>query len=91
MDEIIYYIAYNLKNKKAALDLASEFVKQANNILIFPYGVSEYIPFNKLEYTYRCVKIRNICMFYTIDENNKVITIVRVLYRKMDIEKILKY
>ncbi len=91
MDEIVYYISFNLKNKKAALDSANEFIKNANNILTFSYGASEYTSLvNKLEYTYRCVKIKNFYMFYVIDEDKKVITIVRVLYRKRNIDKLLK-
>ena len=89
MDDIIYYISNNLKNSSAARNLAKNFINGANSILEFPYGLSVYKPFGKLKYDYRCVKINNFLMFYTINEKEKIITIVRILYKKMDINSIL--
>lgn len=90
MDDIVYYISNNLKNKTAARNLANNFIKGANSILEFPYGVSVYKTLKKLEYEYRSFKIKNFLMFYTINEKEKIITIVRVLYKKMDIDNILE-
>ena len=45
----------------------------------------------KLKYEYRSYKIKNFLIFYTIDENKKLITIVRVLYQKVNIDNILEY
>lgn len=59
-------------------------------ISIFPYGTSEYKSVSKLKYTYISIKIKNFSMFYTIDEKNSTITIVRVLYEKMNITNILE-
>ena len=89
MDDIIYYISNNLKNLSAARDLAKSFMDGANKILNFPYGLSIYNSILKLENEYRSIKVKNFLMFYTIDEKNKTITIVRVLYNKMDINSIL--
>lgn len=90
IEDIICYVTYNLKNKTAAIKLSKEFIKGANNILDFPYGISEYKPKYKLKYTYRSFKIKNFLMFYTINEKDKIITIVRVIYQKMDINNILE-
>ncbi len=90
MDNIIYYISYHLKNKTAALHLAEEFIKSTNNIMLFPYGTSEYVSTWKLKNKYRRVKVKNFYIFYTIDEKKKVITIARVVYRKRDLDKLLK-
>lgn len=90
IDSIIYYITNILKNKTAAKKLARKFISSANSILIFPYGTSVYQPINKLKYEYRSVKIENFLMFYIINEEEKIITIVRVLYKKMDFANILK-
>lgn len=90
IDDIIYYISKNLKNRTAAINLSKEFIKGANNILDFPYGLSEYKPKYKLKNVYRSTKIKNFLMFYTINEQDKIITIVRVLYHKMDINNILE-
>ena len=90
IDDIIYYISYNLKNKNAANDLSNNFIKGINSILEFPYGSSVYKTSKKLNLEYRCFKIKNFLMFYTINEKEKIITIVRVLYKKMDINNILE-
>ena len=90
IDDIIYYISNNLKNKTTARNLANNFVKGANSILEFPYGSSVYKTSKKLEQEYRSFKIKNFLMFYTINEKKKVITIMRVLYQKMDINNILE-
>ena len=89
MDDIVYYISNNLKNKTAARTLADNFIAGANSILEFPYGLSVYKTGKKLEHEYRSLKINNFLMFYTINENEKIITIVRVLYQKIDIDNIL--
>ena len=90
MDNIIYYISNNLKNKTAARNLANSFIKGVNSILEFPYASSVYKVSRKLEHEYRSFKIKNFLMFYTINENEKIITIARVLYQKMDVNNILK-
>ena len=90
MDNIIYYISNNLKNRTAARNMANSFIKGANSILKFPYGSSVYKLTKKLEHEYRSVKIKNFLMFYTINEKEKLVTIVRVLYQKMDINNILE-
>lgn len=90
IDEIIYYITNNLKNETAAINLSKEFIKNANNILDFPYGLPEYKLKHKLKNVYRSLKIKNFLMFYMINEKDKIITIVRVLYQKMDINNILE-
>lgn len=90
IDKIIYYISNNLKNKSAARKLAKSFIKGANNILKFPYGISVYNQSRKLKNEYRCYKVNNFLMFYTINEKEQIITIVRVLYSKMNISSILE-
>ena len=42
MDNIIYYVSNNLKNKSASKKLAENFINGANNILEFPYGCAVY-------------------------------------------------
>lgn len=87
IDNIVSYVYHNLKNTLAAAQLANEFIVNANNILNFPYGFSEYKINLNSNNVYRCVKIKNFLMFYLINETNKTIIIVRVLYKKMNIEK----
>ncbi len=92
MDNIIYYVSHNLKNNKASNKLMKNFINATKKILLFPYGAPEYYTNKKqkLENTYRCLKIQNFLMFYLINEQDKLITIVRVLYNKMNIYNILE-
>ena len=76
MDDIIYYISNKLKNQTAAKELANSLIKGAKSILEFPYGLTVYKTVRKLENEYRSVTIKNFLMFYTINEKEKVITIV---------------
>jgi len=90
IDGIISYVSNNLKNKTAARKLANGFIKGANDILQYPYGISIYNQLGKLDNEYRCFKVNNFLMFYTTNEKEQIITIVRVLYSKMDISNILE-
>ena len=38
MDNIIKYISYKLHNPISATKLATDFIKEINNVVIFPYG-----------------------------------------------------
>lgn len=90
MDNIVYYVSHNLNNKRAAEKLANDFIKGANNILYFPFGSTPYHTSKKLNYVHRSIKINNFLMFYTINDYNKIITVTRVLYKKMNINCILE-
>jgi addiction module RelE/StbE family toxin len=90
IEEIIYYISNDLKNLSAARNLSNSFIEGINNILVFPFGLPVYQTLRKLKNEYRCIKVKNFLMFYTINEKEKIITIVRVLYKKMDINNILE-
>ncbi|MBR2828379.1 MAG: type II toxin-antitoxin system RelE/ParE family toxin [Bacilli bacterium] len=90
MDDIIYYISNIIKNKTAAHKLANDFINGANSILEFPYASPIYKTTKRLRQDFRIFKIKNFLMFYTINEKDKEVTIVRVLYQKMDVNKRLK-
>ena len=91
MDDIIFYISNNLKNNTAAAKLSKNFIKEANQIIEMPYGYPIYQTKKKLKNNYRRKKINNFIMFYTINEENKTITIIRVLYQKRDINYLLEF
>lgn len=89
MDNIIYYISHDLKNKVAASNLAKDFIKEINNLSQFPYGGTEYIPIKPLKNKYRKSKVKNYLIFYIVNEKNKTVTIARVLYEKRNIIKVI--
>ena len=79
-----------MNNKTAALNLIKELEKEANNILTFPYGSAEYYPIKQKKNKYRRSVVKNFHIFYTINEKTKTILVMRVLYRKRDLNNILK-
>ena len=73
IEDIIYYISYDLKNITAAKKLRDLFMSGIDNILEFPYGNAVYKPIGVLKNEYRSYKIKNFLMFYTINEKEKLI------------------
>lgn len=90
MNNIIRYINENLHNRTAAENMAIDFINNATKILAFPYANMKFIPFSPLKFEYRYRRIKNYLMFYRIDKENKIITIMRVLYQKSNLEKFLE-
>lgn len=85
MLEIIKYISDELKNPNAALKLADEFIESAEKLCEFPYANNVYIPIKQLNAEYRRIIVKNYLMFYTVNEKNKTITIMRIIYAKRNI------
>jgi plasmid stabilization system protein ParE len=86
----IRYITNVLKNYIAANNLLDE-IEKYEKILettpnIYPFVNDEYLAAKEIKY----VKIKNYLMFYTIDENNKIVNIIRFLYARRDWNNILK-
>lgn len=88
IDNIINYIAIDLKNKIAARKLVNNFMNAINVILEFPYSFSIYQFSGILKNEYRSIKVGNFLMFYVVNDKERLITIIRVLYQKMDISNI---
>lgn len=89
IDDITYYISHSLKNIKAAKKLRNLFMSGIEDILEFPYGSPIYQQKIAQGKDYRCYKVKNFLIFYNINEEKRIITILRILYQKMDISKIL--
>lgn len=87
MLEIVKYISDKLKNPDAALRLANEFIDSAQSICVFPYSHNVYTPIKPLEAEYRRIIVKNYMMFYTVDENTKTVTIMRVIYAKRNMNE----
>ena len=85
MLEIVKYISDDLKNPQAASRLADEFVTAAENACQFPYANNVYTPIKPLKLEYRRIVVKNYLMFYTVDEQTKTVTIMRVVYGKRDL------
>jgi len=86
----VKYISGVLKNPIAANNLLDE-IERHEKILeempnIYPFVKDEYLSQKGIKY----VIIKNYLMFYTIDENNKIVNVIRFLYGRMNWQIILK-
>ena len=89
MTEIARYISHELCYPSAAEKLTEEMIKAAEGLTEFPYRNAVYITAKPLKREYRKLIVQNYIMFYWIDEKEKLITIVRVIYARRDYEKLL--
>ena len=90
LQNAVSYISNELKNKQAAfnlIDLVEETVKSLTDMPERYAVVDDEILSRE---GFRFIQIKNYLMFYTINERKKTITVVRVLYHKMDITSILE-
>jgi plasmid stabilization system protein ParE len=90
MTDIARYISHVLFNPAAAERLADEMTEAADRLTYFPYANPVCHPIRPLHREYRRLLVRNYIMFYSVDETQKLITIMRVIYARRDYEKLLE-
>ncbi len=90
MVEIAKYISFELSNPMAADRLLEEMIEAGNKLAEFPYSYPAYIPIRPVKHEYRKLLVQNYILFYWVDEEKKLVTISRVVYAKMDYERLLK-
>ena len=89
MTDIARYISQELFNPTEAIELADEMIENADRLRDFPYINSIHQTIKPLNHEYRKLVVKNYIMFYWIDEDQKSVTIARVLYAKRDYEELL--
>ena len=86
----VKYIADVLKAPTAANNLLDEILSHEeileNTPNIYPFVPDEYLAQKGLKFTV----IKNYLMFYTINEDEKIVTVIRFLYGRRDWKNILK-
>jgi plasmid stabilization system protein ParE len=85
----VRYISEVLKSPIAANNLLDE-IERHEKILeetpyIYPFVQDENLSEKGLKYT----RIKNYLIFYTIDEDNKIVNVIRFLYGRRDWKNIL--
>ncbi len=90
MVEIMHYISHELKNPIAADRLATKLIEAAENVRTFPYASPVYLAIRPLRHEYRKILVQNFVIFYWINEENRLITVARVLYAKRDYRELLE-
>ena len=90
MLEIVRYISKELKNPVAAESLALELVSAAEGVRKFPYSTPVYQPARPLKHQYRKIPVRNFLIFYWVNEEEKLVTVARVMYARRNYDRLLK-
>lgn len=89
MVEIVQYISKELQNPEAATRLAMNLTEAAESLLTFPYSTPVYQPIRSVKHEYRKILVQNYLIFYWIDEEKQLVTIVRVIYAKRNYNRLL--
>jgi len=89
MTDIAQYISIELHNPTAAMVLADSLIEAAGMLTEFPYINAIHQTLKPLKHEYRKQIVKNYIMFYWIEEENKLVTIARVIYARRDYEKLL--
>jgi plasmid stabilization system protein ParE len=84
--DAVSYIADELCAPKAALDLLDALDKSIPLLKDFPYSCRVYQPVKPLKQEYRIMTVKNYAVFYTVDEQKKLVEITRMIYAKRDFE-----
>lgn len=89
MSDIAKYINKVLCNPIAAMNTIRRMVAAAEDLRAQPYSCPVYYPPRELPFEYRKLVVGNYIMFYRVDEQKKLITIVRVIYAKRNYNSML--
>ncbi|MBO4888404.1 MAG: type II toxin-antitoxin system RelE/ParE family toxin [Firmicutes bacterium] len=90
LNETADYIDHVLLNPKATDALLDALDEQLNHLENYPQGHSIVDDPFLLTHGIRFVVVNNYLAFYTIDEEKKIVHIIRFLYEKRDWIKVLK-
>ncbi len=90
MVETVRYISHELKNPAAAQRLSTRLIEAAERLTEFPYLYAVHTPIRPLKKEYRKIPVENYCIFYSVDEKSKTVTVMRVLYAGRNYERLLK-
>lgn len=89
LTEIAGYISAELNAPDAALKLAEKIVQGTQRLSEFPYSYHVYTPIRPLTQEYRRLRVENYLVFYCVDEAEKTVTVMRIIYAKRDFEKLI--
>ena len=86
MDKAHFYIAAELHSPQAADNLIDVTERQINGLGAMP---NRYAPTSDERLGIRTMPVSNYLVFYRVDYQAKRVTVIRVLYAKMDWEHLL--
>lgn len=83
LNEIIYYIAYKLKNAQAAEQLLENISNAIINRSINPESFEVYKSEKNRKYIWYRIYVKNFIIFYTV--RNNIMEVAHILYRKRNL------
>lgn len=90
LDEIVFYIAAELDNQRAAADFLQKLQDAINDIRSFPESgtlvVNEFLPYKAI----RKKQVGNYIMYYLSNQKENMIYILRVIYSRRNLDEILR-
>ncbi len=90
LDDIVGYIAVELANPKAASDFVDKLLEVIEEARVFPESSSlvsnEYL----LSADIRKKLVGNYIMYYLPDSNEKMISVLRIVYGRRNMDEILR-
>lgn len=90
LEGIAEYIAVKLSNQKSAIKLLDEFLEKKNFLEDSPLMYPLCSDLRLQEQGYRRFLFKNnFVALYLIDDEKKVVTIMRIFYAKRDYEKLI--
>lgn len=87
--KVVLYITEHLKATKAAIDLLNSIETSILKLAEFPYSYKVYKTANEYENEYRILPVKNYLIFYTVNEEEKTVTIYRVIYSKRNLDNLI--
>ena len=90
LDDILNYIAVNLKNPEAAKDFFDGIKAEIRNICSFPGSAEEVENEFIILQGVRRVTVGSYNLYYYPNESKRTVTVLRIIYGKRDLNYILR-
>lgn len=87
---IARYISYELQEFNTAKKIIDAILNEIKTLDTFPmrYRLCDYERWKKIGL--RCMNVKNYIVFYLPDEDKGIVKILRIIYQRRDLEKVLE-
>lgn len=90
LEDDITYLSEDLKNIKAATDFQNRFEQSICRIRTFPNsGIRVFNEYLKRK-NVRKIRVKPYMIYYSVDDKNRLIIILRIIYEKRDIDDMIQ-
>ena len=90
LEEIYEYIAFSLQEPLIAGRLLNAIIAAVRTLDTFPLRCSQYEHEPWRSRGLRKLTVKKYIVFYTVDEEKKIVTVIRIMYGARDLEKHLR-